>query len=420
MGSKKVAVIGSGIIGLCSAYELLKAGHTVTILDPKSPGGKHGASYGHGCWISPASIVPMSMPGLWKKVPSYLLDSTGPLVIRWKSLPRLLPWLVRFILAGATKAKVERTAHALSYLLRDGPERHRQLAQDVGEEALIHQDGLLYVFPDRQAFEAEELSWNLRKANGVTWRELEHEVLHEYEPTLANRYKFGILIQNGSHCLDPARYLSAIADSCAQLGAKFVRDSARDFQFENEKLVGIITGENERIDCDQAVVAAGIRSKSLAAQAGDRIPLEAERGYHCVITCPSINLKCPIMPSDGKMANTPTNNGLRLSGQVELADVDALADWRRVDILLNHARKAYPALETDERKIERWMGHRPSTPDGLPVIGYSNRSQDIIFAFGHGHIGFASGPATGRIVADLISGRGHDAINVAFSPGRFR
>ncbi|WP_436103252.1 NAD(P)/FAD-dependent oxidoreductase [Pararhizobium sp. LjRoot238] len=121
------------------------------------------------------------------------------------------------------------------------------------------------------------------------------------------------------------------------------------------------------------------------------------------------------------MANTPTARGLRLSGQVELATVDAPPDWRRVDVLMEHAKGTYSGLAgSPAQKMERWMGHRPSTPDGLPVIGPSSRFPDVIYAFGQGHVGFASGPVTGRIVADQISGRATNINIGVFSPRRFR
>jgi D-amino-acid dehydrogenase len=126
------------------------------------------------------------------------------------------------------------------------------------------------------------------------------------------------------------------------------------------------------------------------------------------------------MPSDGKMANTPTAQGLRAAGQVELAGVDAPPDWRRADILLGHLRRTYPGLgEVAPDQVTRWMGHRPSTPDGLPVIGRSARSADVIHAFGHGHVGFAAAPATAEIVADILAGRAGSVPRKAYEAGRF-
>lgn len=415
-----VTVIGAGIVGACTALELLRDGHEVTIVEAGEPGGRQAASYGHGCWISPASVVPMSMPGLWKQVPGYLLNPTGPLVIRWQHILRLLPWLTRFVLAGSTLARVERTAKALSTLLHDSPERHLALAERIGHPELIRREGLLYAYPDRSAFEGEGIAWHLRRLTGLHWRELDEPGLRAREPALSNHYRFGVLAEAGAHCIDPGFYVSRLVAEAVKGGAHLVKAKATGFRFEGVRLEAVVTDQGE-IACNRAVLTAGIWSKALAHLAGDRIPLESERGYHGVIGAPVSGPAHPVMPSDGKMANTPTTQGLRLSGQVELATVDAPPNWKRVDILLEHARKTYTGLaDNAEIAVDRWMGHRPSTPDGRPVIGPSSGSQDVIYAFGHGHIGFASGPITGRLAADLVSGTPPERDLEPFSPQRFR
>src|SRR3954453_11800189 len=168
-----VAIIGAGIVGAACALELLRDGHQVTIVEPSEPGGEQSASYGNGTLLNPSSVIPMSSPGIWRKVPGWLADPLGPLAIRWRSLPRLLPWLVRFLRAGATEARVAATARALRPLLHDAPELHRRLAEEAGVGDLVTRQGVLYVFPSRADFEAEGLSWRLRGDNGVRWLELD-------------------------------------------------------------------------------------------------------------------------------------------------------------------------------------------------------------------------------------------------------
>ena len=415
--SSRVVVIGAGIVGACCALELVRDGHRVTIVEPGEPGGRHAASYGHGCWISPASVVPMSMPGLWKRLPAYLFDAHGPLVIRWRHIGTLLPWLVRFLLAGSTVGRVEATARALATLLRDGPARHLALAAELGMPGMVRREGLLYAYPDRKAFEAEGLSWRLRGMTGLDWKELDRDQLRAREPGLAESYGFGILVEAGAHCLDPGAYVARIVETAVRRGARHIRARATDFVFRGERLLAV-EAEGSRIGCDRAVVAAGAWSGKLARLAGDRIPLESERGYHVVMQAPQGGPLHPLMPSDGRMANTPTAHGLRLAGQVELACLDAPPNWERADILLDHARRTYPSMPAVSA-ADRWMGHRPSTPDGRPVIGRSSRSPDIVHAFGHGHIGFASGPITGRMVADLVADRPQASDLCAFDPRRF-
>lgn len=416
-----IAVIGAGIVGAATAVELLKDGHRVTIIEPETPGGRQAASYGNSGWLSPASIIPMSMPGLWKKLPGYLVDPSGPLAIRWRYLAHLAPWLVGFMRVGSNATKVERTASILSQLLHDTASRHAAVAAQIGRPDLICRKGLVYAYPDRNAFEAEAFAWRLRRQNGVAFRLLSVAQLHALEPHLAPRYSFAAVVEDGGHCIDPGGYVAAMIDHAIRHGATRVHARAIGFDLVAGRLAGVQTDAGAVI-CDKAVIAAGIHSKSLAAQAGDRVPLQSERGYHVVIPANQFQADMPLMPGDGKMGNNPTLAGLRIAGQVELASVSAAPNWARADILLKHARTTYPALadRSSASGIDRWMGHRPSTADGLPVIGFASASRDIIHAFGHGHVGLATGPVSGQLVADLIAGRGSALDIQALSAGRFR
>jgi len=418
--ARHVAVIGAGIVGATCAVELARDGHKVTIIEPGDPGGEQAASYGNGAWLSPSSVVPPSMPGLWRRVPEFLTDSLGPLAIRWQYLPRLAPWLARFVRAGSTVGRVEAIARALRPLVTDAPERHRALAAEAGVEDLIERRGLLYVFPARADFEREALAWRLRGENGVEWLELDADELRQQEPELDRRYTFGVLVQAGGNCTDPGAYVAALVQHAAGQGAILLRAGATGFRIAGRRLQAVLTGDGE-VGCDAAVICAGAWSRCLARAAGDRVPLETERGYHAVISQPGTGPRHPVMPSDGKMAVTMTRGGLRIAGQVELAGLDAAPDWRRADILRDYALRMFPGLPRDlpAERVKVWMGHRPSIADGLPVIGPASGCADVMHAFGHGHIGLAAGPVTGRLVADLLGGL-PPVINPApYSPRRF-
>ena len=417
----RVAVIGAGIVGVTSAIELLRDGHEVVLIEPGDPGGEQAASYGNGAWLSPSSVVPMSMPGLWRKVPGMLRDPLGPLSIRPSYLPRLAPWLMRFIKAGSTIARVHRTAQALRPLLADAPERHRALAAEAGVAELIERRGLLYIYPSRADFEAESLAWRLRRENGVEWIELDQDELRQQEPELDRRYRFGVLVQSGANVADPGALVGAFAAHAMALGAERVRATASGFRLEGGRLRAVQTASGEVL-ADRAVICAGARSRDLAEMAGDRVSLETERGYHAVIAAPEVQPRHPLMPSDGKMAISVTRTGLRIAGQVELAGLDAAPNWRRAEILRDHALSMFPGLPRDlpTERVKVWMGHRPSTPDGLPVIGLATGCPDICHAFGHGHVGLASGPVTGRLIADLIGGKPPVIDPVPYAPARFR
>jgi D-amino-acid dehydrogenase len=403
---RHVVIIGAGIVGIASALELQRDGHRVTIVEPGDPGGEQAASYGNGTLLNPSSVIPMSSPGIWKKVPGYLTDPLGPLAIRWRYLPRLLPWLRRFIAAGSTPEKVAATARALAPLLADSPALHRRLAAEAGVADLITRQGVLFVFPDRAAFEAESLSWRLRRDNGTRWLELDEDELRQRDPSLHRRYRFGLLVEENGQCRDPGALVAALARHALALGAEHRRARAIGLTISAGKLLSVQTDSGE-IPCDNAVIAAGARSRALARDAGDRVVLETERGYHAVIADPGIEPRHPMMPSDGKMAFAMTPAGLRIGGQVELAGLDAAPNWKRAEALVKFARTAYPGLpeHIPPERVKVWMGHRPSTPDGLPCLGRASGCADVIHAFGHGHVGLTAGPMTGKLVADLIAGR---------------
>ena len=417
----RVVVIGGGVVGLASAIELLRDGHAVTIVEPGSPGGEQSASYGNGTLLNPSSVVPMSSPGLWRKIPGYLRDPLGPLTIRWSYLPRVLPWLRRFLQAGSTAAKVAATGRALQPLLADSPTLHRKLAEEAGVSDLITRQGVLYAFPDRAAFQAEALSWRVRRDNGIRWLELDEDELRQREPSLDRHYTFGVLIEENGQCRDPGAYVAALAAHAVATGAEIMRTGATGFRIEASRLRAVTT-RNGEIACERAVIAAGAWSKVLAAAAGDRVLLETERGYHVVISDPGIEPRYPVMPSDGKMACVMTPAGLRLAGQVELAGVEAAPNWQRAEVLLKFARKVYPGLPADlpPDRVKLWMGHRPSTPDGLPCLGLASGCSDIVHAFGHGHVGLTAAAMTGKVVADLVGGRTPAFDLAPYAAARFR
>ena len=183
----------------------------------------------------------------------------------------------------------------------------------------------------------------------------------------------------------------------------------------------VLRTERGELAADAAIVCAGAWSKPLAASLGDRVPLETERGYHLMIRDPEVMPRIPVADADGKFVATPMDTGLRFAGTVGLAGLAAPPDWRRARILLEQGRRMLPGLATDhpEERLSVWMGHRPSLPDSLPALGRSRASPEVIYAFGHGHIGMTAAPMTGRIVADLVAGR-RPSIDIApFDPARF-
>ena len=421
MAARHVVIIGAGAVGAASALAALREGYRVTILDPGEPGGEQAASYGNGCWLSPMSVIPPAVPGIWKKLPKFLADPLGPLAIRWRYLPKVAPWLIRYLASGWRWEDVAKTAHALRPLVQDAPRLHQALAEQAGVGHLIERRGLMYIYPSRTDFEAERKAWEIRHQVGVRWIELDADELRQREPELDRRYGFGIFVDEGGHCTDPGAYVAALIALAQAEGAKLHRDYATGFRIEAGRLRAVTTGQGE-VACDAAVIAAGVHSKPLARAAGDDVPLESERGYHAEISAPEVAPRYGLMPSDGKMSIMRTARGLRCAGQVEIAGIDAAPNWQRAEILKNHLLSCFPGLPKDiaADRIKFWLGHRPSMPDGMPCLGPSRATPDVIHAFGHGHTGLVAAARTGEVVAALLAHRAPPIPIAAFDSRRFK
>jgi D-amino-acid dehydrogenase len=184
----------------------------------------------------------MAGPGLWKRVPGYLLDPLGPLTIRWVDFAALTPWAGSFPAFRVTAEKVRRTARVLSQLLRDAPARHRKVAEEAGYTELIQSRGLICTFADTRSYEADALSWRIREENGVKIiSKLDRKALGNLVPCLSEKYSFGLLVAEGAHCLNPGGYVDAIVKKALASGAALKRMAAAGFAFEGKQLVGVAT-----------------------------------------------------------------------------------------------------------------------------------------------------------------------------------
>jgi D-amino-acid dehydrogenase len=416
-----VVIIGAGIIGATSAYQCLNAGLRVTLVEPEQPGDEQAASFGNAGWLSSHSVLPPAAPGAWKHVPTWLTDPLGPLAIRWKYFPRALPWLTRYLHAASNYTKVERTAVALRSLLAGAPALHQEMADQAGVGHLIVRTGLLHAYLSKEHFAKDAKAWEIRRKEGIHWKELDATALAELEPDLDRRYTFGVLVPETGSCRNPGAYTAALIDHAQARGAQLIRARATGFRIEQGALQAVTTDAGE-IPCDKAVIAIGARSKELARLAGDKVSLESERGYHAVVLAPEAGPRIPTMFADRKVITTPMERGLRVAGQVEIAQTDDTPDWRRAEILRKHLVALYPKLPADfpTDRITIWMGRRPSTPDGLPCIGPASGCADIIHAYGHGHVGLVGSARTGRLVAQLAAGIQPEISLTPFSPQRFQ
>ena len=293
----------------------------------------------------------------------------------------------------------------------------RPLLADAGAEGLVRCDGLLVVYRTQAGWEAGQGGWALHRRNGIAWQELGPDDLRAFDPALAPGLHRGVLLPGNGHVTDPHALVQRLVQAFTRRGGRVIAAGATGFVLDGRRLRAVRTAAGP-VAAGAAVLAAGAHFRPLARMLGDRLPLETERGYHLMLPAPGVVPRCPTVAAEGRFVATPMAGGLRLTGTVELAGLRALPDWRRAHVLLPLAQALYPGLTGEGGTV--WMGHRPSMPDSLPVIGRSRRSPDVAYAFGHGHLGLTGAPSTGRLVAELVGGRAPFLDMAPFSPARFR
>jgi len=409
----KVAVVGAGIVGSAIAHALLDDGHEVLIIDKEGPA--FGPSRGNAGWIAHTDILPIASPKILRQVPKFLLDPLGPLTIRPAYLPKLLPWLTRFMLAARPQA-YERSIRGLVALQQFALPAWLARADKAGLTRHIHRHGGLYAFTDAAAFAEARLIAARQAEFGIRVDMIGPDELYRLEPALKHRFVGAAFHPDAAHISDPLQLTLALFEAALARGAVF----------EKAEVTNISTGERpaligpdgwQRV-VDRAVIAAGAWSKPLAAALGDRVPLDTERGYN--VSFPGVTglTTRPVGFEGHGFVMTPLESGLRIGGAVEFGGLEASPNHARTRLLYDKATgfvEGLPAFESGNL----WMGFRPSLPDSLPIIGPANRNRNVLYAFGHGHYGMTQSTATADIVAALIAGRA-PAIDIApFSPRRF-
>lgn len=409
-----VAVIGAGIVGVATAIWLRRDGHEVLLIDRDGPGA--GASQGNGGVLASCAVVPVTVPGLLGKAPRMLLDPDQPLFLKWGHVPRLVPWLLRF-LGQASAPAARRRAAALMPIIGDSLAEHQALAAGTGAEHWIVPSDYLYLYADRGHYEADAFEWEVRKALGFDWDLLEGEALAAYDPCLGPG--IGCAARMGDHgrIADPGRYVRDLAAHAERLGVRPIAGAVTDIARAEGRVTGVRVG-GETLPCDAAVICAGAWSGPLARGLGLRVPLETERGYHLDLWEPSVMPRSPVMIAAGKFVATPMAGRLRLAGIVEFGGLDAAPSRAPFRLLERGIRAAIPGIGWT--RTAEWMGHRPSLPDSIPMIGAVPGIAGAWVGFGHDHVGLTGGPKTGRLLAQLVSGRPPNLDLAPYSPARFR
>ncbi len=398
---RNVAVLGAGIVGAATALALTAQGHRVTVFDRGDVGA--GTSFGNAGGIVGGAVMPTATPSLVRSLPSYLFDRHGAAVLRPAYALQALPWLVRFI-AAARPSEVARIASALKPLVSNAVAAHQALAELSGATALIRPVGWLKAYSSEAALAKTAYDRQLMARHGVNFSVLTAAEVADLEPALnPQSYRCGLFQPDAGFVNYPMGLVQAYFNGAVKRGATFLQHNVQHIKPLSSGGVSIQTDQAAH-NFDAVVVATGAWSKQFAAQVGDSVSLDTERGYHLSLaTGPEPLLTRPVGFPEKDCVLSPMHDGISVISGDELAGLTAPPDFRRIRGLLPFINTVLPA--TSGREVQReWMGYRPSTPDSMPVISRSPRCASVFYAFGHGHIGLTLSALTGQLVADMVSG----------------
>ncbi|MDG1868213.1 MAG: FAD-binding oxidoreductase [Yoonia sp.] len=413
MEQSDIKIVGAGIIGISIALELQRHGYKVCVLDRAGVASEASASSAGAFAFS--DIVPLATPGIMLKAPKWLLDPLGPLSIPPAYALKIAPWMLRFWRASwRDRFNAALTAQAeLNALSRNALERQ---IKDVDGEPLMQRDGQLQLYEGAREFHASLEGWELRRRLGVGFEHLESPgAIADIQPGIDARFTHAAFTPDWMNTIDPRLWAEHLAQVFQARGG--VIEQVEVLTLEKDGDGVRLTTQNSDLHADRVVIAAGAWSHRLARTLGDYIPLETERGYNTTLPEGAFDLRTHITFGGHGFVVSRINGGVRVGGAVELGGLKLPPNFKRADILLQKAAKFLPELKTAGGR--QWMGFRPSMPDSLPVIGASPRAPNVIYAFGHGHLGLTQSAGTAELVATLVSRKTSAFSMKPYSPMRF-
>jgi D-amino-acid dehydrogenase len=409
-----IAVVGAGIVGLAVAYHLIKDGAQVTVIDRDPEGDK--ASFGNAGGIAVTEVVPASAPGTLWRVFGWIADPLGPLAVRPTHAPKLIPWLVRFAKAG-TPREVDRISLALAAINARVYDDLLPMLERTGLTGELHRKGALTVYETEEGYRRDAAEWACKRSRGIVVQEISGTEARQMEPALGPRVQRAVSTPQWSHVSDPKRLVQGVRDWLLNRGVVISKGEVRNIVPSSTSSLSLELERGHRIAADKAVVAAGAWSAILARRLGDPVLLESERGYNMTLPEPGIAVERELIFAERKFVATPLSCGLRIGGAAEFGGLNAAPNFKRSRTLVDLARLYLPELRTEGGT--NWAGHRPTTPDSLPVIGPSKHHANVFYAFGHGHLGLTQAATTGRLVSELAFQKPSSIDMTPYGIGRF-
>jgi len=400
-----VGIVGAGIQGVCIGLQLIKKGVSVSIFDRNEPGKM--TSYGNAGHFSPYAVLQLNRPDVLYDVPKMLFSSYGPLALKWSYLPRMIPWMIHY-LKSCNKKSMMHTAKYMHQILNLSMNAYEEIFQEIDTTNLVERKGIIYIWT-KDNLKSRKLEIKVRDELGIKQKLLTKDEVLDLEPKLNPVFHEGVLYEDAIHARDPYNITKKIFEQFIKKGGKFIKEDVRNLkQISNNQTV--IKTDSKEYKFEKAVIACGAFSKSLTDQLDENIPLDTERGYHVHFKGMDNLITRPVIFLDRGFGMTPMNQGLRAVGTVELGGLKNPPSKKRIDYIIRCAKELLPQLDKHE---DEWLGFRPTLPDFLPVMGPSLKNKNIIYAFGHHHLGWTLGAITGKIISGIVM---EEKTNLDLSP----
>ena len=395
-----IIVVGSGVIGASTALALLRDGHKVQLIDKEAPCA--GASFGNAGAIVNGSCAPTAMPGIIFDALNMLIKAHSPLSIRPAYFHKILPWLVRFMLQSR-KSSVSKNAEHLYALSKSAADSWRQLTDKSALSDYLHNTGWLKLYESDAALSQSKTTRDLLDNLDSPYEIIDANQISDLEPNLAPIFKWGFFQKDTLSISNPDGLVKSMVGLFVNEGGRYQQFDAQTIEVNSSDRVSI-NGASDSLKAAKVVIAAGAWSKTLAAQLGDTVPLDTEAGYHLMMPQSSASLlNRPVVCAKNSFVLSPMETGLRMTSQVEFSGIHAEPDYSKIRRLLPLVKDILPSADITEQSV--WRGFRPSLPDSLPVLGFSSQSNNVLYAFGHQHLGMTLAAVTSFIITDLIAGR---------------
>jgi len=404
MNSKHdVLIIGGGPVGLSCAYYLLKSGRKVTLLDAKEIG--KGSGSGNAGHIVPSHIIPLAAPGVVISALKWMLDPAhSPFGMKVSLNPNYLMWLLKFVFA-CSEANVQRSIKPLNDL---GQLSAKNFAQMIAEEKFdcsYQEKGLLFLYKTEEAFKGGQHEGEFMQKHGIPVSIYDKTKIHEVEPAALDHVIGGVHFTGDSH-LNPAVFLKLLSDRVRALGAEmFENTPVTGFESAGGK-VRVVKTASGAFEAEHVILAMGAltASASLARDLKLNIPIQPARGYSMTMSATKQMPSHALILGERRVAVSPMGNVLRFTGRLEVGNYGMTPNPIWIQRIENSARE-YLRLDEKLDVKETWAGLRPTTPDGVPIIGRSPHHSNLILATGHAMLGLSLGPGTGQVVTELVNGR---------------